>query len=137
MTLLVRWLITVVQFLSSWQLLMSWTMTSCTSYYTFGITENALLGIKSYMSQRTQRISIGSELSNPVPLDIGVFQGSGPKKSSTFFPSTYRDFLTSWYAITRKRQWYTGVFHCRANWELTRCVVKVDTLPEWYEAVDV
>lgn len=65
---------------------------------------NALLGIKSYMSQRTQRISIGSELSNPVPLDIGVFQGSGPKKSTTFFPSTYRDFFASWYAITRKRQ---------------------------------
>lgn len=49
--------------------------------HTFCITDNALLWIKSYMSERTQRISIGSKVSNPLPLDIGVPQGSvlGPK----------------------------------------------------------
>lgn len=49
--------------------------------HTFGITDNALSWIKSYMSEKTQNISIGSELSNPVPLDIELPQGSvlGPK----------------------------------------------------------
>lgn len=60
--------------------------------HTFGITNNALSWIKSYMSEKTQRISIGSEISNPVPLDIGVPQGSVlVQKIYCIFPRSLTD----------------------------------------------
>ena len=43
---------------------------------TFGITGNALSLLSSYLQNRSQSVSINSNLSNPSPLDTGVPQGS-------------------------------------------------------------
>ena len=43
---------------------------------TFGITGNVLSLLSSYLQNRSQSVSINSNLSNPSPLDTGVPQGS-------------------------------------------------------------
>jgi len=49
--------------------------------FSFGITDDALLWLKSYLTERTQCVSIGSVQSNDIELCFGVPQGSvlGPK----------------------------------------------------------
>lgn len=44
--------------------------------YSYGITGSTLAWIKSYLHSRTQRIAIGSVLSNGMRLKYGVPQGS-------------------------------------------------------------
>ena len=44
--------------------------------YTFGISGSALAWIKSYLSNRSQQVAIGSALSDSRALTIGVPQGS-------------------------------------------------------------
>ena len=54
--------------------------------YSYGITGDALSWIVSYLSDRTQRIAIGSTQSNSLQLNYGVLQGSvlGPRKYCMF-----------------------------------------------------
>jgi len=54
--------------------------------YSYGITGDVLSWIVSYLSDRTQRIAIGSTQSNSLQLNYGVPQGSvlGPRKYCMF-----------------------------------------------------
>ena len=41
-----------------------------------GITGGALEWVRSYLTDRTQRVVMGGTLSDPLPLNIGIPQGS-------------------------------------------------------------
>ena len=98
-------------------------------YECYGINGLALSWFKSYLSDRTQSVKVGSVLSHPMDLKFGVPQGSvlGP----LLFSTQFNYLISQGYQTPLLRRWHS-VIHYSFTIKFQSVNDSSNRLPKWY-----